>query len=123
MYLFDPITYFYIDQRPMDFVYFRKTLLSFRRIKDMKVIPLEDRVLIKTAELEEKTKSGLFIPQTAQEKTQVGVVTAIGSDKEAIKVKVGQKIMYDKYAGTSIKVDGADYLIIKSKDILAVIED
>jgi chaperonin GroES len=63
----------------------------------MKVIPLEDRVLIKTAELEEKTKSGLFIPQTAQEKTQVGVVTAVGSDKEAIKVKVGQKIMYDKY--------------------------
>ncbi|MBQ3320088.1 MAG: co-chaperone GroES [Spirochaetia bacterium] len=89
----------------------------------MKVIPLEDRVLIKTAELEEKTKSGLFIPQTAQEKTQVGVVTAVGSDKEAITVKVGQKIMYDKYAGTSIKVDGADYLIIKSKDILAVIED
>ena len=89
----------------------------------MKVIPLEDRVLIKTAELEEKTKSGLFTPQTAQEKTQVGVVTAVGSDKEAITVKVGQKIMYDKYAGTSIKVDGADYLIIKSKDILAVIED
>ncbi len=89
----------------------------------MKVIPLEDRVLIKTAELEEKTKSGLFIPQTAQEKTQVGVVTAVGSDKEAITVKVGQKIMYDKYAGTSIKVDGADYLIIKSKDILAVIQD
>ena len=89
----------------------------------MKVIPLEDRVLIKTAELEEKTKSGLFIPQTAQEKTQVGVVTAVGSVKEEIKVKVGQKIMYDKYAGTSIKVDGAEYLIIKSKDILAVIED
>ena len=89
----------------------------------MKVIPLEDRVLIKTAELEEKTKSGLFIPQTAQEKTQVGVVTAVGSDKEEIKVKVGQKIMYDKYAGTSIKVDGAEYLIIKAKDILAVIED
>lgn len=89
----------------------------------MKVIPLEDRVLIKTAELEEKTKSGLFIPQTAQEKTQVGVVTAVGSDKDEIKVKVGQKIMYDKYAGTSIKVDGAEYLIIKSKDILAVIED
>ena len=89
----------------------------------MKVIPLEDRVLIKNAELAEKTKSGLFIPQTAQEKTQVGVVTAVGSDKEEIKVKVGQKIMYDKYAGTSIKVDGAEYLIIKSKDILAVIED
>ena len=89
----------------------------------MKVIPLEDRVLIKTAELEEKTKSGLFIPQTAQEKTQIGVVTAVGNDKEAINVKVGQKIMYDKYAGTSIKVDGADYLIIKAKDILAVIED
>ena len=89
----------------------------------MKVIPLEDRVLIKTAEMEEKTKSGLFIPQTAQEKTQVGVVTAIGSDKEAITVKVGQTIMYDKSAGTALKVDGADYLIIKAKDLLAVIED
>ena len=89
----------------------------------MKVIPLDDRVLIKTAELEEKTKSGLFIPQTAQEKTQIGVVTAVGSNKDEINVKVGQKIMYDKYAGTSIKVDGADYLIIKAKDILAVIED
>jgi len=89
----------------------------------MKVIPLEDRVLIKIAELEEKTKSGLYIPQTAQEKTQTGVVAAVGSDKEAIKVEVGQKIMYDKYAGTAIKVDGIEYLIIKSKDILAVIED
>ncbi len=89
----------------------------------MKVIPLEDRVLIKTAELEERTASGLFIPQTAQEKTQIGVVEAIGSDKETIKVKIGQKIMYDKYAGTGIKVDGTDYLILKSKDILAIIED
>lgn len=89
----------------------------------MKVTPLEDRVLIKTAELEERTASGLFIPQTAQEKTQIGIVEAIGSDKETIKVKIGQKIMYDKYAGTGIKVDGADYLILKSKDILAIIED
>lgn len=89
----------------------------------MKVIPLEDRVLVKTAEIEEKTKSGLYIPQTAQEKTQIGLVSAVGDDKEAIKVKKGQKIMYDKYAGTSIKIDGADYLILKSKDILAVIED
>ncbi|MCQ2604570.1 MAG: co-chaperone GroES [Spirochaetia bacterium] len=89
----------------------------------MKVIPLADRVLVKTAELEEKTKSGLFIPQTAQEKTQIGLITAVGDDKEAINVKVGQKIMYDKYAGTAVKVDGAEYLILKAKDILAVIED
>ena len=89
----------------------------------MTIKPLGERVLVKMDKVEEKTAGGIFIPQTAQEKTQVGVVTAVGSDKEEIKVKVGQKIMYDKYAGTSIKVDGAEYLIIKSKDILAVIED
>ncbi len=88
----------------------------------MKITPLGDRVLVKVAESEEKTKGGLFIPQTAQEKTQTGVVTAVGDDKDAIKVKVGQKIMYDKYAGTSIKIEGVDYLIVKAGDIVAIVE-
>ena len=87
----------------------------------MKIIPLGDRVLIKIAESEEKTKGGLFIPQTAQEKTQTGNVEAIGDDKDAIKVKVGQKVMYDKYAGTSIKIDGVDHLIVKAGDIIAIV--
>ena len=87
----------------------------------MKITPLGDRVLIKISESEEKTKGGLFIPQTAQEKTQTGSVTAIGDDKDAIKVKVGQNVMYDKYAGTSIKIDGVDHLIVKAGDIIAIV--
>ena len=87
----------------------------------MKVKPLMDRVLIKVDQGEDKTAGGLIIPQTAQEKTQTGVVEAIGSD-ETITVKVGEKIMYDKYAGTNIKVDGEEKLLMRMSDILAVIE-
>jgi chaperonin GroES len=95
----------------------------------MKVKPLGDRVLVKIQESESKTASGIIIPQTAQEKTQNGVVAAVGpglkNDKgvlEPVPVEVGQKVMYDKYAGAQIKIDGADHLIIKSIDILAVLE-
>ena len=88
----------------------------------MKIKPLSDRVLIKTEAAEEKTAGGLFIPQTAQEKTQTGTVVEIGDDKDVIKVKVGQKVMYDKYAGTTISVDNKDHLLVKFSDILAIIE-
>ncbi len=88
----------------------------------MKIKPIGDRVLVKLESVEEKTSGGIFIPQTAQEKTQTGKIIAVGDDKDAIKVKVGQKIMYDKYAGTSVKVEGEEQLIIKMADILAVIE-
>ena len=87
----------------------------------MKVKPIGDRVLLSIEEGEEKTKSGLFIPQTAQEKTQTGVVVEVGDDKDAIKVKKGDKVMYDKYAGTALEFDGKDYLIIKMPDIVAII--
>jgi len=87
----------------------------------MKIKPLGDRVLIKMEEVEEKTASGIYIPQTAQEKAQTGIVAAIGDDEDAITVKVGDKIMYDKYAGTSIKVDGEENLLVRMSDILAVI--
>ena len=88
----------------------------------MKVKPLGDRVLIKIQEGETKTASGIIIPQTAQEKTQNGVVIAVGTDKDVIKVKEGDKVMYDKYAGAQIKIDGVDHLIVKFADVLAVIE-
>lgn len=88
----------------------------------MKVSPLGDRVLIKIQEGDSKSAGGIIIPQTAQEKTQTGVVIAIGTDTEVIKVKVGDKVMYDKYAGTQIKIDGADHLIVKFADILAAID-
>ena len=87
----------------------------------MKIIPLNDRVLVKSTVTEEKTASGLFIPQTSQEKTQIAVVEAVGDD-EAIKVKAGDKVLHDKYAGTSVKVDGEDYLILAASDILAIVE-
>ena len=87
----------------------------------MKIIPLNDRVLVKSTVTEEKTASGLFIPQTSQEKTQIAVVEAVGDD-EAIKVKIGDKVLHDKYAGTSVKVDGEDYLILAASDILAIVE-
>lgn len=88
----------------------------------MKVSPLGDRVLIKVLEGESKTAGGIFIPQTAQEKTQTGTVLALGTDTDVIKVKLNDKVMYDKYAGTQLKIDGADHLIVKMSDILAIIE-
>ena len=83
--------------------------------------PLADRVLVLPAPAEEKV-GGIIIPDTAQEKTQTAVVVAVGDDKEKIKVSVGQKVMHDKYAGTQIKIDGEEYLILKAGDIVAVIE-
>ena len=76
----------------------------------------------KTEKTEAKTASGIIIPDTAQEKTQVATVIAIGDDKEKIKVVPGQKVMYDKYSGTPVKIDGEDHLILKAADVIAVIE-
>jgi len=88
----------------------------------MKVKPLGDRVLVKIKESETKTAGGIIIPQTAQEKTQTGIVVAVGTDADVIKVKAGDEVMYDKYAGTQIKLDGTEHLIVKMSDILAVLE-
>jgi chaperonin GroES len=88
----------------------------------MKVKPLADRVMVKLEKTEAKTASGIIIPDTAQEKTQTGLVVEVGDDAEVIKVKAGQKVMYDKYAGTQIKIDGTEHLILKMSDIIAVIE-
>jgi len=88
----------------------------------MKVIPLNDRVLVKLEKSESKSAGGIIIPDTAQEKTQIGLVVSVGDDKEAIKVKAGQKVMHDKYAGTQVKISGKEHLILKMADILAVIE-
>lgn len=87
----------------------------------MKIKPMNDRILVKMEEVAEKTAGGLYIPQTAQEKTQIGEVVAVGDSKE-IKVAAGQKIMYEKYAGTTVKNEGQELLIIKQENVLAVIE-
>lgn len=88
----------------------------------MKIKPLEDRVLLKIDQGDQKTKGGLYIPETAQEKTQTGVVVAVGDDKDVIKVAVGDKVMFDKYAGTSVKVDDEEHLVVKMADLIAVVQ-
>ena len=91
----------------------------------MKVKPLGDRVMVKLEKSETKSTGGIIIPDTAQEKTQQGTVveTGPGTEKDPVTVKVGQKVMYDKYAGTQIKVNGGEeHLILKMADIIAVVE-
>ena len=90
----------------------------------MKIKPLADRVLVKNDKAETKTASGLIIPEAAQEKTKTAVVVEVGpgTDENKITVKKGDRIMYDKYAGTQVKIDGEDHLILRMSDIIAVIE-
>jgi chaperonin GroES len=90
---------------------------------ELSIRPLADRVIIETSAAETKTASGIIIPDTAQEKPQEGVVLAAGNGKvdEPMTVKVGDKVLYGKYAGTEFKFEGADYLIMRESDILAII--
>jgi chaperonin GroES len=85
--------------------------------------PLADRVLIEPVAAEQTTASGIIIPDTAKEKPQKGKVVAVGSGKpdEPMTVKEGDVVLYGKYAGTEINVDGNDYLIMKESDILAIV--
>lgn len=92
--------------------------------KDVKIQPLGSRVLVRPDdEAESRTSSGLYIPETAKEKPQTGEVIAIGDEDEEIKVKIGQKILYPKYTGTEIKLDGVDHLIMEADDILAIVKN
>ena len=90
----------------------------------MKITPLADRILVKNDKAETKTASGLIIPDAAQEKTQTAKVIAVGSGTDEVKitVKVGDRIMYDKYSGTQLKIDGEDHLILKMADVIAIVE-
>lgn len=89
----------------------------------VKIKPLADRVIVESAAAEEKTAGGLIIPDTAKEKPQRGKVVAVGTGKkdEPITVKVGDNVLYGKYAGTEIQIEGKDYLIMRESDIFAVI--
>jgi chaperonin GroES len=96
----------------------------------MKIIPLNDRVLVKRIEEVQMTKGGIYIPDTAKEKPIEGKVVAVGSGKVsdsgervALTVKAGDKILFGKYAGTEIKVEGEEHLMMREDDILAIIED
>ncbi|MEM9051600.1 MAG: co-chaperone GroES [Bacteroidota bacterium] len=85
--------------------------------------PLADRVLVEAAPAEEKTASGIIIPDTAKEKPQRGTVVAVGGGKkdEPVTVKVGDNVIYGQYAGTEIKIEGKDYLIMRESDIFGVV--
>ncbi|MEE9904650.1 co-chaperone GroES [Chlorobium sp.] len=94
----------------------------------MNLKPLADRVIVKPAPAEEKTKGGLFIPDTGKEKPQYGEVVAVGPGKVAengqvldMQVAVGQKVLYGKYSGTEVNVEGEDYLIMRESDIFAIL--
>lgn len=95
----------------------------------MKIKPLSDRVLIKSSEEKEKTKGGIVLPDTAKEKPQEGEIVAVGEGRKTddgkvipLSLKVGDKVLYGKYSGTEITVDGDEYLIMREEDVLAVIE-
>lgn len=94
----------------------------------MKLVPLSDRVVLKQLEAEETTKSGIILASSAQEKPQEAEVIAVGpggivDGKEVeMQVKEGQKVIYSKYAGTDVKLDGEEFIIVKQSDILAVVE-
>lgn len=85
--------------------------------------PLADRVLVEPAAAEEKTASGIIIPDTAKEKPQKGSVVAVGTGKtdEPITVKVGDSVLYGKYSGTEVSIEGKEYLIMRESDIFAIV--
>jgi chaperonin GroES len=89
----------------------------------LNITPLADRVVIEPAQAEEKTAGGIIIPDTAKEKPQRGTVVAVGGGKkdEPLTVKVGDKVLYGKYSGTELSIDGTDYLIMRESDIYAII--
>jgi len=98
-------------------------------INKMNIKPLLDNVLIAPLEAEQKTKSGIILPDSAKEKPQMGIVKAVGEglitpkgEKIPMNVKVGEKVMYKKWGGDEIKVDGEEWMIVKQGDILAVVE-
>ena len=95
----------------------------------MKVKPLHDRVIVKRVEEEEKTKGGIIIPDTAKEKPVEGEIVAVGDGKVAddgkkiaLEVKAGDRVLFGKYAGTEIKIEGEEYLIMREDDIIAIVE-
>ena len=90
----------------------------------MKIKPLDDRILIEPVEAEEKTSSGLIIPDTAKEKPRIGTVIEVGTDEDLReKIKDGNKVLFAKYGGDEVEMNGKEYRIVQRADILAVVED
>jgi len=100
-----------------------------RRLISMKIRPLHDRIIVKRVEEEEKTKGGIIIPDTAKEKPIEGKVVAVGKGRVTedgklvpMEVKAGDRVLFSKYAGTEVKIDGVEHLIMREEDILGVVE-
>ncbi|MBX6762393.1 MAG: co-chaperone GroES [Rubrobacteraceae bacterium] len=89
----------------------------------MKFKPLGERALVKLVEREEKTESGIVLPDTAKEKPQTAEVVAVGEFEDGVKVNPGDVVVFAKYSGTEIKLDGEEYMILDADDILGVVED
>ena len=90
----------------------------------MKIKPLDDRVLLEAMPAEEKTSSGLIIPDSAKEKPRVGIVIAVGTDEDLKeKIKEGNKVLFAKYGGDEVEMNGKEYRVLQRSDILAIIED
>jgi chaperonin GroES len=98
-------------------------LLINKKHIQMNIKPLSDRVLVEPAQAETTTASGIIIPDTAQEKPQKGTIVAVGNGKidEPLTVKVGDTVLYGKYSGTELKLEGKDYMIMRESDILAIL--
>src|SRR5919107_2108058 len=103
--------------------FFTKTKNKSMAEQNLNITPLHDRVIVKAAAAEEKTAGGIIIPDTAKEKPQRGVVIAAGPGKkdEPVTVKEGDTVLYGKYSGTEISIEGEDYLIMRESDILAIV--
>ena len=99
-------------------------LILIRRHYILKLVPLADRVVLKQLEAETKTKTGIILTSSAQEKPQEAEVVAVGPGTDDVKmeVTVGQKVIYSKYAGTNVKMEEEEYIIVKQSDILAIVE-
>jgi len=108
--------------RNFSFINTKKHRVMAKETK-LNVTPLHDRVIVKPAPAEEKTAGGIIIPDTAKEKPQRGTVVAAGPGKkdEPVTVKKGDTVLYGKYAGTEISIEGTDYLIMRESDILAIV--
>jgi len=94
-----------------------------RRFKEMKFKPLGERALVKIVEREEQTASGIVLPDTAREKPQTAEVVAVGEFEDGIKVSEGDVIVFAKYSGTEISLEGEDYMILDADDILGIVEN
>ena len=95
----------------------------------MALKPLGDRIVVKQLEAQEKTKSGLIVPDTAKEKPQEAKVIAVGTGRlledgavKSLEIKNGDRVLYGKYAGTEVSIEGQDYLILKEEDVLAIVQ-